>query len=297
MATGPLGGPGPDFVCIGLQKAGTAWLFDQLDHHPDFWMPPIKELHYLDNQLKVKKLPNYHKRVHADLEMFNANRGAGHKRRFTERDVEFLDRAMEMVRRPVDLSHYASLFKGKGDLLSGDITPSYSALPAEMIGRLAGHFPALKVVLLVRDPIERSWSQLNMHIRRGKMDDGEAAHWEAIKSRLTLPEVQARSFPSRSWRRWSSAFEPERIAHFFFDDIIERPAEVRAGIVSFVGGNPDKPSGPLPPGYNRKSVRSKVRMTDEIKARMVELFREELVACAATFGGRANGWLAKYGLA
>ena len=38
---------GPNFICIGMAKAGTGWLFDQLKHHPDFWMPPIKEFGYL----------------------------------------------------------------------------------------------------------------------------------------------------------------------------------------------------------------------------------------------------------
>src|SRR5437762_8195064 len=38
---------GPDFICIGMPKAGTAWLHDQLRHHPDFWMPPVKEVNYL----------------------------------------------------------------------------------------------------------------------------------------------------------------------------------------------------------------------------------------------------------
>ena len=39
---------GPDFFCIGAQKGGTRWLYDQLQLHPDFWMPPVKELHYFD---------------------------------------------------------------------------------------------------------------------------------------------------------------------------------------------------------------------------------------------------------
>lgn len=41
---------GPDFLCIGMGKAGTGWLYDQCAHHPDFWMPPIKEIHYLDRE-------------------------------------------------------------------------------------------------------------------------------------------------------------------------------------------------------------------------------------------------------
>ena len=39
----------PHFLCIGSQKAGTSWLFEQIRQHPDIWMPPIKELHYFDH--------------------------------------------------------------------------------------------------------------------------------------------------------------------------------------------------------------------------------------------------------
>jgi hypothetical protein len=38
---------GPDFICIGMQKAGTGSLFDQVQYHPDFWMPPEKVHNYL----------------------------------------------------------------------------------------------------------------------------------------------------------------------------------------------------------------------------------------------------------
>jgi hypothetical protein len=44
----------PDFLCVGVHKGGTTWLYQQLDSHPDFWMPPLKELHYLD-QLNRRK--------------------------------------------------------------------------------------------------------------------------------------------------------------------------------------------------------------------------------------------------
>src|SRR5215218_4596058 len=47
--------PGPDFLCVGLQKAGTAWLYDQLELHPDFWMPPLKELHYFKEKSRARR--------------------------------------------------------------------------------------------------------------------------------------------------------------------------------------------------------------------------------------------------
>jgi hypothetical protein len=45
---GVIGNACPDFLCVGAQKAGTSWLYRQLEPHPDFWMPPVKELHYFD---------------------------------------------------------------------------------------------------------------------------------------------------------------------------------------------------------------------------------------------------------
>ena len=38
----------PDFIGIGAQKGGTSWLHTNLEKHPQIWLPPMKELHYLD---------------------------------------------------------------------------------------------------------------------------------------------------------------------------------------------------------------------------------------------------------
>ncbi len=38
----------PDFLCVGAQKAGTSWLYQQLERHPDFWMPPNCPLRALE---------------------------------------------------------------------------------------------------------------------------------------------------------------------------------------------------------------------------------------------------------
>ena len=39
---------GPEFYCIGAQKAATTWLAAQLFRHPEIWKPFTKELHYFD---------------------------------------------------------------------------------------------------------------------------------------------------------------------------------------------------------------------------------------------------------
>src|SRR3954454_22181194 len=81
---------GPDFLCIGAQKAGTGWLYEQLRSHPDFWMPPMKELHYFDrlaapnDSSETRSLPFARK----DKERFEIAR----QRARDERDRNFLSR-------------------------------------------------------------------------------------------------------------------------------------------------------------------------------------------------------------
>ena len=38
----------PAFMCIGAQKAGTTWLYEQLKQHPGVCMAEPKEVHYFD---------------------------------------------------------------------------------------------------------------------------------------------------------------------------------------------------------------------------------------------------------
>jgi hypothetical protein len=36
----------PDFIVVGTQKAGTTWLFECLEEHPEAFVPEAKELHF-----------------------------------------------------------------------------------------------------------------------------------------------------------------------------------------------------------------------------------------------------------
>src|SRR5215813_12739338 len=151
----------PDFLCVGAQKAGTSWLYRQLEPHPDFWMPPVKELHYLDSLNRTKRRLS--------------------PRSNDERDACFLESINDLsMRSHIDLDSYGQLFCHKGPLLSGDISPAYSTLTDEIIERVVDHFPNLKVVFLARDPVERAWSQLSMGTRLGVINKFDATDPEQV---------------------------------------------------------------------------------------------------------------------
>jgi hypothetical protein len=266
----------PDFLCVGAQKAGTSWLYQQLEPHPDFWMPPVKELHYLDQLNKPKRTQG--------------------PRCNDERDASFMDRMQDLRGRfYLDLDSYGRLFQHKGTCLSGDISPAYCTLNDEIIERVVDHFPSLKVVFLARDPVERAWSQLSMGVRLGMITKFDATDPDEVVCNLLNPGVLVRSHPSKIVARWKRYVRPENFRVYFFDDLKENPAELRQSILRFLGGDPEKPSGGLKPYDNRDAGRRKLRLTAKVRERIAQFFEHELKACALELGGRAKSWPARYG--
>lgn len=284
---------GPDFICVGLPRAGTGWLYDQLSGHPDFWMPPIKEIGFFREGTSGTMGNRLQHKAEGILARLG---GKAHNRRNTDdaRSMEFLESAGGGRDGAEAFGFYVGLFAGKGDHLSGDITPGYATLGPKVIARMGDQLPGVRFVLLVRDPVERFWSQLSLKARGGKVGDTDITDWRQLRRYLKLSRVAARSFPTQVWRRWDRTL-PGRARYFLFDDIVADPEATRARILEFIGGDPGKPSA-VAATHNRKSGRFKPEMTPEIRARLIGHFAKELKACGTTFGGAAQGWAARYGL-
>jgi Sulfotransferase family len=281
---------GPDFICVGMPKAGTSWLYDQTVDHPDFWMPPVKEIRYLDNPItKTARAAN---RLGREYKRGGAE---GERRKRDERDQAFLERAIALDGKPMDIHAYADLFNVKGNSLTGDVTPAYAALEESVIAQVAEHLPQVKVVLLIRDPVSRTWSHFCMKHRGGKFDDRYLTNPVKFKKLLEKSRnIEERSVPTKIVERWKRAAPNVAFRHFFFDDLAQRPDWFRREVLTFIGGDPDKQSGGLEAGYNRKSQNAKVELSPEIEAIIVEHLRPELRACAREFGEHASEWADKY---
>ena len=299
-SSGTRGVEGPDFICIGMPRAGTGWLFDQLQYHPDFWMPPVKEFDYLIREIpRLKNVRNRLKRSTArhrsgrDGKAFKwANRRPG-----DERDAMFLEEASASAGQPRDLARYVALFRFKGESLSGDVSPTYVTLTDEVIAQVGQQLPHTKVILLVRDPIARAASQLSMAYRRGKLDEGLAHDPEALRSFLANSKTTSeRSFPTQLIARWKQNAPDIDFRAFLFDEIERDADSARRDILLFLGADPLKKSGELEPSHNRKSATAKLTLTDGAKAVLVDHFADEVRACAALFGGPAQEWVSRYGL-
>ena len=266
----------PDFLCAGVHKGGTTWLYQQLDSHPDFWMPPLKELHYFDQLSRVQRPSSSRCR--------------------DERDRRFLESINSLSAKPyIDFEHYARLFEPKGQLLSGDISPNYSTLSNKVIRQIVGYFPKLKVVFLARDPVERVWSHLSMEVHYHQIEAFDVSDIDEVNRNLLRRGLLLRSYPSAVVARWKRYVHPDRFRVYFFDDLQRNPTELRRSVLDFLGADPDKPASRVPADYNSWARMEKLPLTDKVRSHLAQFFKKELKTCAARLGGAARDWPARYG--
>jgi hypothetical protein len=269
-------GARPDFLCVGVHKGGTTWLYQQLDSHPDFWMPPLKELHYFDQLSRVQR--------------------SSSSRCRDERDLRFLESINSLSAKPyIDFEHYARLFAPKGTLLSGDISPNYSTLSNGVIRRIVEYFPRLKVIFLARDPVERVWSHLSMEVHYHQIESFDVTNIDEVNRNVLRRGMLLRSYPSVVVARWKRYVHPDRFRIYFFDDLQRNPTELRRSVLDFLGADPDKSGSRVTADYNNWASMEKLPLTDKVQSHLAQFFKKELKTCAALLGGPARDWPARYG--
>lgn len=141
---------------VGAQKAGTTWLHRYLQSFDNTDLGFAKEYHIWD-ALHCPECSRF--QITSRLPL---------------RPNKF--RRWRMQRNPdYYFDYFQGLLEKDGVNLTGDITPSYSCLTAPVFQQIREGFEArgieLKVIFLMRDPVQRCWSVVRMHNKKGKSRD------------------------------------------------------------------------------------------------------------------------------
>jgi hypothetical protein len=207
----------PDFLGIGAQKAATTWLFANLRHHPEIWLPPVKELQYF-NDLYIpahRRWTAKHRRSHGSRIL---REYLAHVANETW-DYRFIARVADIAGGEVGDDWYGNIFTLAGaDQVCGEITPGYALLPMAGIEHILRLAPNVKIVYSLRDPIERNWSHIRMIARaEGRTDLLRIATYPDLEGHANYPAVL---------ERWHAAVPAARVLVVFADDIVEHPEYV-----------------------------------------------------------------------
>jgi hypothetical protein len=206
----------PDFVIIGAAKAGTTSLYGWLSRHPYVAPATLKEVHYFDY--------NYYRgedwyRRHFPLASERAAFAAEHGRPF----------------------------------LTGEASPSYITHDRAP-QRLARDLPRAKLVVALRNPVDRAYSQYQMSRRENEEPlDSFAAAVDAEQDRLapelarTRVDRRYQSWPIGCWsylmrsryaeqlERWFALFGREQFHFVTLEELSENPQRALDGLHGFLG--------------------------------------------------------------
>ena len=189
-----------DFIVVGAEKSGTTWLAEMLWQHPGIFVPRQKELHYFNRQLDEAP----------EIENYNFNKPVGWYLRFYE--------------------------EAPPGVKMGECCPAYlwdAAAPQ----RIHDFNPLVKIVMILRNPVERFLSAYRYLAQRGVVTTSDfhvvlQRHRELLLDRGAYhPQV----------RRYLDLFPPGQVRVYWFDDLRREASSMLLDIEAFIGVEPFVP--------------------------------------------------------
>ena len=274
---------------VGAQKSATSWLYSYLQTHEHCDLGFMKEYHVFDalfaphirlRDFMVNNLKTVQELTELKIKKLNGKTPV--------LDAK-LDRALKVASFYTDTENYAHYFDqlhgaNKKTKVVGDITPSYNMLEAEgfafVKALLERHRFKVKVIFLMRDPVERAYSAARMHIRNLEATDKVV--------RGTAEEVMNRQIEgANNFRRGQydltikaleQVFDADDIHYGFYETLFD-DAEIRK-ITNFLGIDF------MAPDFDKK-VNSSPRPTELSEESIIQArhrFEEVYHFCKAKFG-------------
>ncbi len=218
----------PDFFIVGAPKAGTTSLYSYLGQHPEIFLSPLKEPCYFASEVHSGAFEDEH-------------------RRFVERQANAL---REYLAGPMtedrfggivtDWPNYLKLFRDAGAAIAvGEASVCYlwSASAAQNI---FARIPHGRIVMVLRDPVERAFSQ-HLHARSlGVVKVGFREHLLAGlqaaggKFGAAHPFLELGLY-SEQVARFRTVFPKENIRIFEYSAYRKQPQDALRNIFSFLG--------------------------------------------------------------
>ncbi|MCY4589393.1 MAG: sulfotransferase domain-containing protein [Alphaproteobacteria bacterium] len=187
---------------------------------------------------------------------------------------------------------YRDLFRGApAGTVPGDITPAYATLDQRMVEDVHRNFPDVRVIYLMRNPVERAWSGALHNLKISDMTSDEASdQWfiDVVQSRGSI----LRGDHERTLRTWRSVFPAESVLVETFEALKTEPRAVLGRVAAHIGfdtgpfdGLADQElSAPVHEGYGTP-------MRASLGPVLHELYRDRIASLSDYLGRDLNHWL------
>jgi hypothetical protein len=200
----------PNFLIIGAEKAGTTALYHILHEHPQIYMSPVKE-------------PSFFAFEGQTMDFSGPGDGWINHNAVT------------------NLTDYQALFSGCNEAVAvGEASTYYLMLGAQSAESMARHVPDMKIIAILRHPVDRAYSAFTAMISYGRepLRDFEQAlatedqrwqsHWEPawryFENGCYTPRLQS----------YLDHLSKHQIKIYLYEDWDQKPQEVLHDICNFL---------------------------------------------------------------
>jgi|HubBroStandDraft_5_1064220.scaffolds.fasta_scaffold48682_2 hypothetical protein len=224
--------PAPNFFIVGAGKAGTTSLHGYLHQHPEIYMSPVKEPCYFAPEIRPENFsPGF--------------------RRHLERQTRKLKHILndgEPV-RPLgwiaqDWDNYLRLFRPvRGEKAIGEASAAYlwsSAAAANIYAR----FPEARIVMILRDPAERAFSQYLHQVALGLTRLSFRRHIEHAlrvphgELNIYYPFLEAGLYAAQV-KRFLDLFPRDQVRIYWYEEAWSNPSHLLRDLFQFLAVNPE----------------------------------------------------------
>lgn len=190
----------PNFFIVGAAKAGTTSLYEYLKQHPQVYMCPIKEPRFFTQMRYSIELEKY----------INSE-------------------------RITDETAYLRLFRDSENAKArGEASPDYlmdQATPYCIKEKV----PTAKIIILLRDPIERAYSHYLHFVRAGVET---APFYEALFAKYAHSYIELGNYYEQV-KRYLEVFGPDQVLVLLFEDLKRNPSEFVGRALNFLEVEPE----------------------------------------------------------
>lgn len=196
----------PNFFIVGAPRAGTTSLYIYLKGHPDIYLPRVKEPHFFEE---------------VD----------------TDGEVDTTD--VRQLKRFRQEGNYLELFQSAGtEQVVGEASVGYLR-DKHAPERIHEKIPDAKIIMILRNPIERAYSDYVRMFQRGLERE---SFYEALKRDYARPRKvlgQARLYVEsglyyEAVKRYLDTFGSERVRVYLYEDLVSDTAGVVKDVCAFL---------------------------------------------------------------
>jgi Sulfotransferase family len=218
----------PNFFIVGAPKAGTTSLHAYLRQHEQIYMSPIKEPNFFASELRPENFSSVaQSQIVRDREALQT---------YLEGDM----RQQRFGALVSSWEDYKRLFRNvTSEIAIGEATPCY-LWSATAPGNIAARIPDAKIIMILRNPVERAFSQyLHMVVAGATRDSfGDLINASLLSSCRKFgplwPFLEFGQYHDQV-ARYLNLFSRPQIHISLYEDLQRTPASLVSSLFSFLG--------------------------------------------------------------